>query len=46
MQRIALISQRNDFSLIPLGKMCYLMGELQIYVINPKFENFESTPSL
>ena len=38
MQKIALISYGNDFSLIRL----LLRGELQIDAINSNFENFES----
>ena len=39
---IAVISEGNDFSLIPLGKCAFFRGELQIDAINSNFENFES----
>ena len=39
--KIALISYRNDFSLIPLGSVLF-RGEIQKYAKNSNFENFES----
>ena len=41
MQKIALISEGNDFSLIPFGNVLH-RGKLQIDAINSNFENFES----
>ena len=42
-KKIALISQGNDFSLIPLGKCAmYYRGELQMNAIYSNFNNFES----